>query len=141
MFTERAGFVTKLRVVAAFLVVAAAAAVVAWREVARPNAPDSTAASAKPRVVLFADLSEEDEEAGCGAIIRAVREAATRGVVTKEIDARAPGDGAKKYRLLVAPAIIIFDTDGREQRRFEGETPDTVKAIGAELERVFPPKP
>ena len=132
---------TSVRLLAAILVLAAAAAIVAWREAARPYVGDSATPAAKPRVVLFADLSEENEEAGCGAIIRAVRDVAKRGVATEEIDAREPGDDAKKYRLLIAPAIIIFNADGREQRRFEGEASDTVRAIAAELRRVFPPKP
>ena len=132
---------TKLKIVAAIGILAAAVAIVGWREAERLQV---TAAGSplrlRPQVILFVDLSEEDEEAGCGAIIHAVRTAAKRGVVTEEIDAREPGDRAKKYRLLIAPAVIVLDADGRELRRFEGEAADTVKAVRSEVERLSPPR-
>jgi len=73
----------KHRWLAALLVFASAGALIVWREWHRPSAAAET-----PRVVLFADLGEADEDEGCGAIIRGVREAAARGVAVQEIDAR-----------------------------------------------------
>ena len=131
---------TRLRPIAATGVLAVAASLVAWREVGRPGAAAPGATSSEPQVILFVDLSEEGEKAGCGAIIHAVRAAAKRGVVTEEVDAREPGDRAKKYRLLIAPAVVVLDADGRELRRFEGEAPVTVKAIRTQLERLSPTK-
>ena len=130
----------KLRVVAPLGVLALAAGIVAWREAERPRSAAASGTATKPQVVLFVDLGEEDEEKGCGAIIHAVRAAAKRGVVTEEVDSREPGERAKKYRLLIAPAVVVFDSEGRELRRFEGEAPDTVKAIRTELESIATPK-
>ena len=128
----------KLRLAAAIGVIAVAAAIVAWREAGRSQVASGGAAARRRQVILFVDLSEGGEEAGCGAIIHAVRAAAKRGVVTEEIDARAPGDRVETYRLLIAPAVVVLDADGREVRRFEGEAPDTVEAIRTELDRVAP---
>jgi len=117
-------------------VLALALAVVAWREARRPSATTAAAQTRSPQVVLFVDLSEEDEEEGCGAVIRAVRAAAVRGVATEEIDSRDPGDRARRYRLLIAPTVLVLEDRGAEVRRLEGEAPDTVKAIRTELERL-----
>ncbi len=123
---------------AAFVLVLAGG-VVAWREAHRTRVdviPDAPAGVT--RVVLFVDLSETGEEEGCGAIIRAVREAARRGIATEEVDTREPGDRAKRYRLLAAPAVVVLDGRGREIKRLEGESPDTVWAIRAELDGLAP---
>lgn len=129
----------KVKLVGALVVLAFAAGVVAWREAHRTRAETSPASPrGATRVVLFVDLSEVGEEEGCGAIIRAVREAALRGIAIEEVDARDPGDRAKRYRLLVAPAVVVLDRSGRETKRLEGESPDTVRAIRAELARLAP---
>lgn len=125
----------KLRLIWALVVLALAGGLVAWREAHRSRttapAPSPTGAT---RVVLFVDLGEVCAGEGCGAIIRAVRDAQQRGVATEEVDARDPGDRAKRYRLLVAPAVVVLDGSGRELKRFEGESPETVSAIRAELD-------
>ena len=131
---------TKRGLVAAAGVLALAAGIVAWREADRPYAPGTYSATSKAQVVLFVDMSEEAEADGCGAIIRAVRAAAKRGVVTEEVDTRVPGDRAKAYRLLIAPAVVVLDGSGRELRRFEGEGRETIEEIRAALERVVPPE-
>lgn len=129
----------KSRLIWGLVVLALAGGLVAWREAHRNRAtallPSPTDA---PRIVLFVDLSELGEEQGCGAIISAVRDAKKRGVATEEVDTRDPGDRAKRYRLLVAPALVMLDGSGREVKRFEGESPDTVRAIRAELDRLAP---
>lgn len=127
----------KLRWIGALGVLALAVGVVAWREAYRssPPAPPATPPGTT-RVVLFVDLSETEEEEGCGAIIRAVRDARKRGVATEEVDTRDPGDRAKRYRLLVAPAVVVIDGSGHEVKRLEGESSDTVRAIRAELDRL-----
>lgn len=125
---------------AAALVFAVAAGIVVWRESRRPAVPASVPASpatgSTPRVVLYADLSEVDEAEGCGAIIRGVRDARGRGVAAEEIDTRERSDAPARYRLLLAPTVLVLDGSGREQRRFEGESPETVRAIQAELRRL-----
>lgn len=116
-------------------VLVAAAAVVAWREAGRARAPTS-AEVRSPQIVMFVDLSEDNEEDGCGAIIRAVRRAALRGVRTVEVDARSPGDQAARYRLLTAPAVVFYDERGGETKRLEGEAPGTINQLRAELETL-----
>ncbi len=127
----------------AMAVLAAALATVGWRESQRRASPASSPSpgtATTPQVVLFVDPSEEGEAGGCGAIIHTVRAAAKRGVVTEEVDAREPGERATHYRLLVAPAVLVLDASGREQRRFEGEAPATVKAISDEMDKLSAPK-
>ena len=125
------------------MVFSLAGGLIAWREWHRPLAPSVTRlpppSAAAVRVVLFADLSEADEAGGCGAIIESVREAAKRGIATEEIDARSTPQAAH-YRLLVAPAVLLLDTGGREVRRFEGESATTVRAIVKEMKALEPPR-
>ena len=129
----------KLKWTISLAVLLGAVALIAWRETQR-TPRTSLAEDRSPRVVMFVDLSEEDEEDGCGAIIRAVRAAALRGVPTAEIDARSPGEQAKRYRLLVAPAVVFFDERGVETARLHGEAPDTIKQIRTTLEGLEPRK-
>lgn len=85
--------------------------------------------------MLYVDLGEVDEAEGCGAIIRAVRRAGKSGMVTEEIDVRI-AEPPTKYRLLVAPAVLILDAAGQEVGRFEGESPTTIRAIEAALGKL-----
>ena len=118
---------------AAALIFVAASGLIVWREVQRTPTPAHSPAPAGARLVIYADLGEVDETEGCGAIIRGVREAARLGVATEEIDARKPSDRLARYKLLVAPSVLFLDEAGREVKRYEGEAPDTVRAI---LERI-----
>ena len=123
----------------ALVVFALAGGLIGWREWQRPSAAAATLATvpstSASRVVLYVDLGEVDEAEGCGAIIRAVRQAKKRGVATEEIDARSAEPPAR-YRVLVAPAVLILDAAGHEVRRFEGESAKTVRAIEAELGKL-----
>lgn len=87
-------------------------------------------------VVLVANMEEADEECTCGEIIRAVRAASKRGVATREIDTRAGGDEAKKYRALVVPTVVMLDARGNELRRYEGEGSDVYKKMKADLDKA-----
>lgn len=118
---------------AAVFVLALAAGLVLWREARRSPEAFVESTLRGPRVILFADLSEVDEAEGCGAIIRGVREAARGGVATEEIDARKSSDRLASYKLLVAPSVLFIDEAGREVKRYEGETSETVRAT---LERT-----
>jgi hypothetical protein len=111
----------------AVLVFGAATGLIIWRELW--HSPAASPAPAGARVVLYADLGEVDETEGCGAIIRGVREAARLGGATEEIDARKPSDRLARYKLLVAPSVLFLDEAGREVKRYEGEAPDTVRAL------------
>ncbi|WP_437723540.1 hypothetical protein [Sorangium sp. So ce861] len=110
----------------------------ASRESVPGASPASSAASlpAGTSVVLVADLAEADHACGCGEIIRVVRAAAQKGVPTKEIDTRTNKEEAKKYRVLVAPAVLLLDSDGKEARRYEGESSDTVASMKADLDAL-----
>ncbi len=128
----------KLKWMGAGVVFAFAGIIVLWRTV-HPNqsASPSLAASSAARVVLFADMSEAGEEGcGCGKIILLVRETARRGVPTREVDSRSPGDLTKSYRFLVDPTVLVLDPSGHEFRRFEGESAETIQAIQTELQRL-----
>ena len=122
----------------ALLIFAVAGGLIGWREWRRPRsaAPASPPSVTSPRVVLYADLSEVDEPEGCGAMIRGVREAARRDVAIEEIDARTSSSPPARYRLLVAPTVLILDASGREAKRYEGESRETVSALRAELEKL-----
>lgn len=132
---ERRNVSSKLTWAASIAVLLGALAVVAWREAQRAPVPVE-AESRTPQVVMFVDLSEENEEEGCGAIIHAVRAAAARGVLTTEVDTRSSGDQARRYRLLIAPAVVFYDERGIETARLEGEAPDTIKQLRTRLERL-----
>ena len=123
----------------ALVVFAIAAALIGWRESHRPAATAAAAPRATPpsgaRIVLYVDLGEVDEAEGCGAIIRVVRRVGKSGVATEEIDARSAEPPAK-YRLLVAPAVLILDAAGHELSRFEGESPKTVRAIETAVDKL-----
>ncbi len=123
----------------ALVVFAIAAALIAWRESRRPVPTTAAAPMVTPasgaRIVLYVDLGEVDEAEGCGAIIRAVRRAQKSGVATEEIDARS-SESPAKYRLLVAPAVLILDPAGHELSRFEGESPKTVRAIETAVDQL-----
>jgi len=131
---ERAAM--KRKWVGAVLVFGGATGLIIWRELR--HSPAASPAPAGARLVLYADLSEVDEAAGCGAIIRGVRDAARLGVATEEIDARKPSDRLARYKQLVAPSVIFLDEAGREVKRYEGEAPDTVQAILERLRNLLP---
>lgn len=94
----------------------------------------STDVSGPPAVVLVADLREAGEpNDGCALIIRAVREASKRGVHTAELPPDSRSDLLRRYHVLTAPTVLIFDKTGKEISRFEGEDSATVHAIEARL--------
>lgn len=110
----------------------AAASIVAVKTIQRhpPQAP-LTARLTGPVVVLVADLREADSDCGCGQIIRRVREAKAHGLAVEEI---GPGDpSAARYGVTVAPTVLVLSAGGRVVTRREGESPETLAAILADL--------
>ncbi len=108
-------------------------------EPSRDGSPSASAAAplaAGGTVVLVANLGEAEDECGCGEIIRDVRAAAQKGVSTKEIDTRTNKDEAKKYRVLVVPAVVFLDASGKELRRYEGESEETIKNMKVDLDTL-----
>lgn len=106
----------------------------------QPKAP-RTALKEHPSVVLVADLREATSECGCGQIIRAVRDAAARGVKVREIDPATEPEGGKAYGILVAPTVGILDGDGTLSRQFVGEDAETLAALKQALAALKAPSP
>ena len=118
---------------AGIIILVAAAGLILWRSTRSPaSIPDDSVkrqAASRSTVVLFADLREASEIPGCGEIIKAVRDAATRGILTRELDANHDAKKASGYKLLVAPSVVILDATGKEIGRFEGESRDTIASL------------
>lgn len=114
------------------LVSAAVVAIIIIKAVGGSSNTQATASTGAPRVLLFADLSEEEDSCGCGQIIRAVRSAEKRGIPTREND-EALG---KKYRVTTEPTVLIIGSDGSEKHRFEGESGETIKKLKAEISKL-----
>ena len=101
-----------------------------------PSASSAAPLSADSTVVLIADMSEAEDDCGCGVIIRDVRAATQKGVPAKEIDTRTSKDEAKKYRVSVVPAVLFLDASGKELRRYEGESDETIKRMKTDLDTL-----
>ena len=119
------------------VIAAAAAAVLVYKSVSGPSAAPAapTHAGQAPRVLLYADLREIDEEHGCGDIIRSVRATAARGIATRENDDSL----GRAHHVTVEPTVVILDPDGHEQARFEGESGATIDALRAALDHLRAP--
>lgn len=115
-------------------VLAAAMAVVAYKAVVKRGEARTPPSSRGPAVVLVADLREADTDCGCGEIIRRVRAAKARGVSVAEL---APDDPAtRRYGVTVAPTVVFLGQGGEVVSRREGEGPEAISAIWADLERL-----
>ncbi len=115
-------------------VLAAAVAVVAYKAVVKRGEAGTPPTSREPAVVLVADLREADTDCGCGEIIRRVRAAKARGVSVQEL---APDDPATRgYGVTVAPTVVFLGKTGEVVARREGEGPEAISAVSADLERL-----
>ncbi len=115
-------------------VIAAAIAVVAYKAGGGRDSPRPAGPAHEPAVVLVADQREADSDCGCGEIIRRVRAARARGVNVAEL---APGDAAvRRYGVTVAPAVVFLGRAGEVISRREGEGPEILAAIAADLDRL-----
>ena len=116
------------------VVLAAVAAIVAYKAAGWRNQPGLAASPRGPGVVLVADAREADSDCGCGEIIRRVRAAKARGVSVAEL---APDDGAvRRYGVTVAPTVVFLGSAGEVVSKQEGEAQETVAAVSAELDRL-----
>ena len=126
----------KTKLIGILVIAAAVAGVVVYKVAAKPKEQGAAAAPAvagkAPRVLLFADLGEADEDCGCGQIIRSVREVAAHGVATREND----DDLGKKYKVTTSPTVVILDGDGHEQARYEGESKSTIAKLRDDLAKL-----
>lgn len=121
-------------------VVAIAVGIVAFKSSNRPDtAQVGSAAAPAPggsSIVLVADLGEANDPCVCGKIIRSVRSAGTKSVPVKEIDPEKSPELASRYKALVSPVVIILDGNGKEVRRYEGESSDTFASIQSALDHL-----
>ena len=83
-------------------------------------------------LLLIADPRQASELDGCGVIVRMVRAAAARGVPVREISPDAEPSLIARYHIVVLPSVLLLD-NGRTRKVYEGESPETVKSIRAEL--------
>lgn len=118
------------------VIAVAVVALLIYKSVSGPSAKSAapTGADQAPRVLMFIDLREIDEEHGCGDIIRSVRATAARGVATRENDDAL----GRAHRVMVEPTVLILDAKGREQARFEGESGATIAAMKTALDQLQP---
>lgn len=124
----------KTKAIGLLVILAAVGGVVAYKVATKSDdrAAASPAIAGSPRVLLFADLSEADEDCGCGKIIRAVRDVAAKGVATRENDDAL----GRMYKVTTNPTVVILDGQGHEQARYEGESKDTIAKLSADLDML-----
>lgn len=124
----------KTKLIGLLVIFAAVGGVVAYKVVTKSDdrAAPATAIAGTPRVLLFANLAEADEDCGCGKIIRAVRGVAAKGVATREND----DELGHKYKVTTNPTVVILDREGHEQARYEGESKDTLGKLSADLDKL-----
>ena len=92
--------------------------------------PQALAKAELPRVLLVADLKEADSTADiCAQIIHLVRDTRDRGVAVRELEPDSKSNLLTRYHVLIIPTVLILDRDGQVVSRYEGEGPDTLKAV------------
>ena len=117
------------------LLLLVAAACNAAPSTTREAAQVGSAVASSQSILLYADASEAESACGCGEIIRMVRGARDRGVAVREVSPDDPGDVVKKYRLTVAPTVLLLDDEGEATARHEGESKEVISALAADLDR------
>ncbi len=126
------------KVVGIGAIAAVAAGIVVYKSVSRSYPPPPQAATVAPRVLLFADLGEEDEGCGCGQIIRMFKAASAKGAPVRQVDPERDKPTAAQYGVTVGPTVIVLDSNGAVAERLVGESDETIKAIGVALASVDP---
>lgn len=93
--------------------------------------------SATPRVLLVANLAEANEEGdACAEMIHLVRATHDRGIVVQELDASSKSPLLARYHVLIIPTVLIFDRNGKEISRLEGESGDVVQKLRIALAQL-----
>ncbi len=123
-------------VVMAAILLASAALIIVKARLRQPGSSPEQA-SARPAVIMVADLREANEPGdNCAEIIHLVRDAQKSGVLVSEIMPNSDSPVLRQYRVTVNPTVLILGNDGREISRFEGEESGTVRAIRARLQEM-----
>ena len=126
---------TKIAVV---VVVVLAAVAVIWAKPATepPAAPVQAESPTQVTVVLAADPREAGSSCGCGQIIALARGAGEKGAMMLEFDPRDRPEEAKRLGVRVSPTVLVLGTDGSEEQRFEGESPEVVENLRKAIEAL-----
>jgi len=93
--------------------------------------------TATPRVLLVANLREANEEGdSCAEIIHLVRATHDRGVAVEEVDSSSKSPLLTRYHVLTIPTVLIFDANGKEISRLEGEGGNVIHKLREELAQL-----
>lgn len=112
-----------------------AGSIIAYKSHLSQESKASTAVP--PRVLLVADMSEANSTGdACAEIIHLVRTARDRGIAVQELSPGSRSALLAQYHVLTIPTVLIFDRNGQVVARYEGEGPDTVKAVRLGLEKL-----
>ena len=116
-----------------------AVALVSYKQLTKVPSATSTSfrQSAEKRsglsLLLVADPREASESDGCGQIVRMVRAAGVRGIALRELSPGAAPQIDSRYRVVVSPTVLVLQ-DGKVLKRYQGESPETVQSVRAELQ-------
>lgn len=117
-------------------VLAVAFAIIGYKARSSPH-QQAASATAPPRVLMVADLSEADTPGdACAEIIHLVQAARDRGIAVQELSPSSKSGLLARYHVLTIPTVLILDRDGQVVSRYEGEGRKTVAAIRSQLERL-----
>lgn len=112
-----------------------AGSIIAYKRHRSQESQASTAAP--PRVLLVADMGEANSAGdACAEIIRLARAARDRGIAVQELSPDSKSGLLARYHVLAIPTVLILDRNGQVVARYEGEGPDTVKAVRIGLEKL-----
>lgn len=128
----------KGKYVGLFLVVATAAALIAFKlganSAASVRPATSTSPNGKASVLLVAYAIEAGSADACGTIFEVVRAAGAKGVSVREMEPNGDAATLQRYHVRVVPTVLVLDATGRETARFEGESQATVAAITSQMQ-------
>lgn len=94
--------------------------------------------SVMPRVLLVANMAEANETGdACAEIIHLVRATHDRGIAVQELDASSNSPLLTQYHVLVTPTVLIFDRNGKESLRLQGEGRGVVQKLRTALANLM----
>ncbi len=129
----------KTRWIGILFVVAVVAGIIAFKFHSKPAPPVQTAqavSSAKPEVILVANLREANDKGdNCSIIIHLVRAAGKRGIPIRELSPGSPSPLIKQYHVLTIPTLLVLH-HGRVISRYAGESRSTVQKIRTRLAKL-----
>ena len=126
----------KMKSIGLIAVVLIAAAIIGYKAHLSPEA-QAASATAPPRVLLVAELSEANAAGdSCAEIIHLVRAVHDRGIAVQELDSSSKSDLLARYHVLIIPTVLILDRNGKEVARYEGEGREMVKRLRTDLEQL-----